>query len=139
MPQGKRALPPVCPEQVLQGAWGSQGGGWHLVGGLPRSPWSRQMPGLGGGKGWGVPGRAEGWLFPALWPPHLFSLFSSGEPLSTISAPKQPSPWSGPAEKGDATFVALCLPGGGERRHPALTLLTFQGTLWILALSPTEF
>ena len=136
MPQGKRALPTVCPEHVLQGEWGSQGevGSWWGV--------FREAPGPGRCLAW-VVGRAgvcqaglRGWLFPALWPPHLFSFFSSGE-LSHLSP--QTAFTSGLAEKGDDTFTALCPPGAGEPLHPSLTLLMFQGPLWFLALSSTEF
>ena len=56
------------------------------MGGLPRSPLPRQV-----GRAGVCQAGLRGWLFPAMWPPHLF-FFSSGEPLSPISAPKHPSP-----------------------------------------------
>lgn len=136
MPQGKHALPPVCPEQVLQGEWGSRGEVGSCWGGLPRSPWSRQMPGLGGGQGWAVPGRASGLALSCIVAPSPLLVQLWGAPSQP---PDSLHPWSGPSEKGDATFMALRLPGAGERRHPSLTLLMFRGTLWILALSSTEF
>ena len=107
------------------------------MGGLPRSPWSRQMPGLGGGEGWGVPGRTEGMALSCYVAPSPLLLQLWGAPLSHLSPQTPFTP--GLAEKGDDTFTALCPPGAGEPRHPSLTLLMFQGTLWFLALSSTEF